>query len=523
MKDAHFYVYNIGHGVCTLLTGKKNDSTPYCGVFDCGTMAEHADCSLESIIWDMREKILNSGSRQIDYVVISHQDSDHWNLLERLLFKLNGITETKDGSIFRTKDSSWACKINTKDLYIISNNTYIKTTRSILNNYYYKVEATYKGATNILSSFELYIKIEKEYEELELFVELNRTYDLQIDDYYTKIDLNFPVSVDSIIQEVISNHLSDEQFLIPLYDIYHSFTTEARQNLFQELMGCEQIISIPIKRVIVGGDRISYQYEELKTLLSSMARYYGGDDSFLCEQCGAYITMNAEIGITGIQIENFPSIATVQFNNNNDAILRNLTSVVVQFNIDYQNVLLLPGDVTVHAFTGIANQIAEIPVNTLKLFLAPHHGSDHTNFADEEFEPLIYLFKIIQQLQSQCNLVISGYNERVVHPGERFTNEALRFLGNYQFVHLYAWASNLRSYMPAFTSIIDEWGEWPEMPQVDDRLCKRESSKRIFTTNLLKNNKYYVWCNGDIAGDSVPVSASTRNSTRKLPPDDSFL
>lgn len=531
MKDADFYVYNAGHGVCTLLTGTKYDNKPYCGVFDCGSKAPHEDCSFQTVISDMITKFTDSGSKWIDDVVISHQDTDHWEYFLDFFCKLNNIRYSFEKYAFRLNINNWACKSSGNDLHILMNNSYFKKTRKLSNGRYYTydADASYIDGTDLLSSFNLYI--EKEAEDYSIYwlnvIFSEHFLSVTCDGntlMETSVGEDYPLTVE-VLLDYVWGQIPDF-FIASLLNVKSSFLEQTRRDLIKELSNCATI-KYPIKRVIMGGDYITYRYDKLKTLLCSMANCYD-DGSFLWMQRGAYIIMD-EGGITDIMIEDFPDAATVEFNENDEAIMHNLTSVVVQFNIDNQNVLLLPGDVTAHAFTEIGNQIANIPCNSLKLFLAPHHGSDHTNFANVNFEPFIYLLRIIQQLHSQCNLVISGYNQQSIHPGKRFITEASKLMGNYYSIkHSYAWAYGLRVCRPSFLSFID-FEDMDLFSTPDPMLHICEDKKRIFTTNLLTNrDKYYNLYNGeiyssrDIEIETVPVDL-THNLRHRLPPDDSFI
>lgn len=102
MKELTLYVYKVGHGVFTLLHGTQDDDSPFNAVFDCGFqpfccgaqynngIALDINYLRANAIEHAAQIILQDGANdRLDYLVCSHQDQDHHNLIPELLGRLN--------------------------------------------------------------------------------------------------------------------------------------------------------------------------------------------------------------------------------------------------------------------------------------------------------------------------------------------------------------------------------------------------------------------------------------------------
>lgn len=524
MTDAHFYIYNVGHGVCTLLTGKKGNGDPYCGVFDCGTKAQHDLCDIKSVIEDMKEKIQGIGAHRIDDVVFSHQDEDHWNKFLWLFSSLNDVEKItlleKTILLGKKGEKVWKVENNSGGdvLFTIEDQLYIKERQT--NDYKYTAEVQYNE--NGLSTMRATI-IAKDEPELEFSYNRDTEYcislnlsgewgDLEMDGRIKKIDVN---NVTNSVLKCVSGK-NTHSALREIMSSFSKFTLKALNDDFNS----DNVIDIeyPINRVIMGGNEITLGYSIFKSFLWGVHKMFGGD-CFIWEKDGAYITLTEDS--VEIKSRDFPNQA-LRGTPSNLSILRNLTSVVVEFNIDEENVLLLPGDITVHALREIANIASSIPENSLKLFLAPHHGSDNSNLCFNshqvliDTQPLLELFDIIPACQKECNLVISGYNKRRPHPGVLFVELASTYFtnGGSETSHSYAHAVGL----VGFTF-------WLTTQEIEKRIESKirimpYHTKRIFTTNCLAaGEKYYDYYSGSVTGETIPLP----QRTRKLPPDNVFI
>lgn len=548
MTDAHFYVYNVGHGVCTLLTGKKDDgATPYCAVFDCGSKSLSPFCEKATIICDIKQKILHNAQGypvQIDDVVISHQDIDHWNMLLDLFLNLNSdeYIEYK-GSFFGGDGHAW--KLTSTGVYEITDETVeeevnVRQFRKRGYGFNSEYTGTVKYSGDDMLSVDIYMFVRKGLRPgwIELQIKyctdslfITSTENEGDGDEPCVSNAHFQVTVpsaDALIYEVLLPLYQGSSVIIRgiFYSLAQALSPDALGELVKELNSDTFIpISIPIKRIVMGGGKIERRYALLKDLLFYMTQYYGeNNDDFLWLESGSYIAMD---GNTMDKIERqFPEY-DIEIDGLGPTIIRNLTSAVVQFNITNNNILLLPGDVTQHGFVQISQVASElIPVESLKLFLAPHHGSDRTNFSYErrelaDWQPLYSLLDTLlgveTEEESACNLVVSGYNSHDLHPGELFIEIAEDYFSSDDaFEHCYACADEKNSSID-----VDEY--------IDSLVLVPGSTLRIFTTNALPLEDYnsysyiyFKYFDGDITLEPRGT-LTVPNLKRRLPPDDVFI
>ncbi|WP_314246895.1 hypothetical protein [Streptomyces sp. DSM 40907] len=100
-----------GQGMTTLVevydNGVEKDPADFLALVDCGGNKSHSERSLDYI----KSKVEARNPPHLDYVVISHQDSDHVKLLPLLGTKLKEIGKTTVGCVFvggaRWKPANW--------------------------------------------------------------------------------------------------------------------------------------------------------------------------------------------------------------------------------------------------------------------------------------------------------------------------------------------------------------------------------------------------------------------------------
>lgn len=516
MKDAHFYIYNVGHGVCTLLMGKRVNGTPYCAVFDCGTKSQNYFCGIGKVIEDMKIKI-QTHAKQIDLVVISHQDKDHWNNILDLFFSLNEIGQY---DIFGKKGKiAWKLFGHNNLCSIIKKRSrdYYKK-RYQAEGYLYSGSAICESGTMILYDFNVFIK-------LRTGSHANSTYRISLcqkkqyvlsigDDYEETIESEF-VDIDEVVRNCIIPYFEEnddlpDELLQALYDIGFSFSTDGLSEIYSYLDSEHFVdVKIPIRKVVMGGMKATAGYSRLIELMRDIPQLYDNYDEndSRWEPWGVYVYTRGYDVL--LQREKFPPL--LFYPQLDKATIRNTTSAVVVLELDNGDVLLLPGDATVHRFRGMFEWIESIKKGMLKLYLAPHHGSDRSNFfEDRNWQPLLIHFDMISRLHNKCNLVISAYNTHDLHPGFRFVDEAMYYFANdAKVLHTYAYAK-------------DTSGTLATLGKFKNRL-------RIFTTNCLPiyDEGYFDYSNGEVAIGDMPepdlICKSKRNPMRRLPPRDSFI
>lgn len=527
MTDARFYIYNVGHGVSTLLMGfKESDGSPYCGIFDCGSKGANYKCELGKVIDDMVGKIQAVRAEYIDDVVISHQDKDHWNMFLDLFFKLNGFEDYYDVAFGKYGELAWLLE-NDNILYTIWDGAFMRVCSA--REYKYTAALAFGDDITKVLNFEVSIYISKRRYEISILVcETEGYIDITIDEKRTRREIaggtviNVEYLVDRIIIPLIGRITFNLQ--LALDNLKLSFSNDNIELLYSKFYDHQNFkeITFPLRRVTSGGDMPGDRYETFLIFLQQLVKAYNNvetdDKHFIRKRYGAYISMTEDIDQTDSEDIMFPNCFTdLAPNKSNPAIIRNLSSVVLQFNIDVNNVLVLPGDVTAHAFERIASCIDyHIPGGALKLFLAPHHGSDHTNFLDVTKEPINQLIEAILENNRECSFVISGYNRNDDHPGQKFTEEVVSCLKDGSTPYHYAWAKN------GAPCIVD-CDESVDISRGKNKwLYIYNSNKRIYTTNLL-NREYYILEDDGIKKDVIIGTASASNAKRRIPVDDSFI
>lgn len=540
MKDAHFYIYNVGHGVCTLLTGKKGDGSPYCGVFDCGSKAAHGLCGLDPVIMDMKKKILAQKATEIDDVVISHQDYDHWEMILKLIYGLNNIgTGPNDNytDVFVGSFShAWMHTNHTNGtvrealLYSISDkNSYDLQGFSC----WYSYSAHLRHKKGELKSFSVYayptnIQDGGWSSAIEFTGILKNTYKFKLIVSGEKFNKNtyefsipweggFSIGFAELMKKIkiyIKDHKKkynlDFKKIGPLRSALNSMKDKFAEDTWDYLAkGIENCASItfPVKRFVLGGDLITAEYALLKTILLYMHYNYMSVKSYYeWMRYGAYMAIY-EYNISAKFERRFPFYES-------DEIVRNATSVIAEFRIKENDIILLPGDVTVHGFNEL---IENIPSENVNLFLAPHHGSDDTNFYSDLLEQL---FEGLIKNNGNCNLVISGYNRFNKHPGEQFTKLAVEKFGAGAIEHEVAYAECLTGDGPVTQDELRTTLSFFH----DEK--SEETKSRVFTTNCLpfSGNDYFDYRDGKITmGTITTTQNSMRCLLRRLPPDNSFI
>ena len=115
------------------------------------------------------------------------------------------------------------------------------------------------------------------------------------------------------------------------------------------------------------------------------------------------------------------------------AIVHNASSLIVEFDTSTEaksRRIIYPGDATVHVFSDLANALdgPEIFENTF--FMAPHHGSLHTNYCDGEQQPF---YQLLDKLTGEKTVklsacVISALGEVFGHPNKKFVYDMREYV-----------------------------------------------------------------------------------------------
>lgn len=430
MEHAHLYVYNVGHGVCTLLIGDKDDGTKYCGVFDCGTKAQNPGITSESVVEDMVAEINKIG--HIDDIVISHQDKDHHSMLWGLIKKLSGVEKNKFGKsgekVFVESNSD-----NWKKLCIYEKigKSYSFDEISRKGEVYFRGGVTFQEKSISYLWYALGTDIELFRLDMIMFARDSKEYKLICtfkaaqENVYNKVqEYITPDMVLIKLQEIINEDLLLQRLKCQILDKYNYLWGIKYDDVEKKVN--EPNIPTPqysINRIILGGEYGDYQYCYLKQLIEGIQ-----------DLCESYITGSGYIQISdrekGYHLRNMFSQITdpLKIELEKIPIKHNATSVVTQLMVDKGYSVLFPGDATYHTFDKLKKRL-ETP-GKVCMMIAPHHGSDNTNFVYSQDgkqmtnQPIESLLSSIKGY----TMIVSAYNGAgSAHPGEEFIKTALKY------------------------------------------------------------------------------------------------
>ena len=520
MKDAHFYVYNVGHGVCTLLTGTKDDGSEYCGVFDCGTKASNPACDRKVVYDHMIQKITNIG--HIDDVVFSHQDRDHHSMFLTLFFGVNNINESND---FGIQGRQMWKKMGKNTYYTFKKLKGEDHYEYVFHRYTKNLWVTREINWDITAKNVIIAKVglKKKNKNSELQTQCTAL-------IYSFLDLskyNLIFSYGSIMFNKSSNDLSElyDVFENDQYPVLQKVPRNLKLNTKKELeflmerisddtfknelsaqlySPCLQPLYIKINSILFGGGSTGMEYEFLQSLMNSIY-----DKRIKAYPNGAYLRMNefayvdkppllsSDLNIRGHKGK--PNIGTLE-------IMRNATSLVVQFVVDtsVKKSILLPGDVTVHKIASLNNKIKN-PKETW-VFLAPHHGSDNTNFKYTSggtmvgSQPIEDLLSLIFNIK--LNNVISAYHSINHHPGNFFFCKSMAKL----------FPKSVTLHKAVYYDATNR------------SMVSCNTNKAIFTTNCEAGNGFYLFSytkNSNIY--HIQTNYKEQKVERRIPSDKDFI
>lgn len=455
MENVHFYTYNVGHGVCTLLTGVKEDgSGMYCGIFDCGSKANNPIYDKSVILDDMEEKIREIG--HIDDIVISHQDIDHNKYLFDLICKINGIEVNNKYVLVGKKNEYILEKRKQEGTHFLT--FYIRDKKNSVQRAYVDVFYQY-GAHKIFIdwgdndlcffSVTIFYGSEHEYDRHTLVIEVplpSKYHPIGIYRFYVDKEENvvfFQAGDDdkleelyTILSEITGGSINCKRILKEVTDGICS--GETLQYLNSKIESDVHSINTKISNIVFGGGCREPRY----MALISFMEYIGKKNYINVFQAefGGYLELTYdtesnkenEKSIVQLSADGWHVDACIQTADN---VYRNATSVVTNFSVGSDESIsnmsiLLPGDVTVHKLDYLNLKIGKS--NKIDLFLAPHHGSDNSNFFWEDKKNRILLgetqplYTLLKEL-TYCNIVFSAYNDKDAHPGCLFMEKTLEY------------------------------------------------------------------------------------------------
>lgn len=468
MREMFLEVLNVGQGLCSVVSGIKHDGEPYCGIFDCGTLAYNPKYNKDAVLARIRELSSLSGQKVITDIVISHQDIDHWSLLLDILTEYFGMDAR--GRLYRK--NKFVCEITEGGTKLFTISTIMRVTAYF--------EGEFEDEKYIQK---LYYRLTEREEVISFgcegtFYEVNKRWDIKVYFFLNLFNRNAqPYIRSSLIctdnneteiakgEEVISsgilniygcrqaakqaledakqNLLYDEQrfgridylymcgHITSMYNLMDSHTYTF-SNIAKVVMSVPENEPVkPIQNIVWGGAEPSAKCRSMQRVMEIMETY-GLINRFDDYPNGGYVKFqDDQLSFTNKMISEdydakMQDIHEETMQNLN--IMRNATSVVTCMDFDNQVRFLFPGDITVHRFHLLVDAAGDETDYGLSIMTAPHHGSDVTNFclqSDSEPQPLQSLLSLFRNDWRRIFLV-SALSSKFGHPGTNFIQCALQ-------------------------------------------------------------------------------------------------
>jgi len=438
MNYSDLIIWNVGQGLFTMIQNRDNNSW---SIFDCGTLAENPKHPKNFIL----EKVtgLLSSADSIENILISHQDIDHWSMLESILsiyfnvenkcfFKRNKYLCQKmgnevvlihalgDGCIFVehkifekevTADARYTVKKEDEEIYKMVELSGSYTTECS-HLYLYLAQDILHGAVSD-GEWEA-PEFEELLEDLELASILNLLRDEEFWIRWLSYSEEMGIIYEGIEDDVsnLCNYMADE---LERYDEYAESLCSQRKEVENRPA---------IKRVIWGGANPEPSCKAMRQLISCLRDLDLIQSYIIWESGGLYIIDGAWPRFA-FEMSFLAYDRTLLDLNGRDTsaaeIKKNVTSLVTYLKGGSDWCCILPGDLTVHAFQRLTNCL-KIETKMQVLFVAPHHGSGDTNFCvvDDINHSLLgdLMDKIFQE--NLGSVVVSARARMFGHPSRDF-------------------------------------------------------------------------------------------------------
>lgn len=469
MREVLLNVLNVGQGLCSVVTGTKDNGEPYCGIFDCGTLAYNPVCSRQQTLAQIGNLICKTGQPVITDIVISHQDIDHWSMLMDIL---SGYFGMKKGWLYRKNKFVYTMAAGGARLFSFSLSRH---SHAYFEGWFEKEKSVQKLDYTIrederVSEFYYEGTFYEEGKQWEISVSDNAwlfNYDgkskLTVDlacrsdtgeviakvYYEIRIPLMeievYPELMNRILGYVVNNKIYfDENRFGRADKMYLRGHIRAACDLVQnDQHSFSDIYDIvtsvpdntpvkPIQNLVWGGAKPSSKCKLAQKIMSHMC-----DNGFIerfseYPDGGYFVFQEDEL----CDIESFDERydsdmedahgETMQQLN----IKRNATSVVTCMTFAHEGRFLFPGDLTVHRFEWLRDVVIDEEPYAVSVMTAPHHGSDVTNFCilhdNEHIQPLHLLLDLFQN-DTQRIFVVSALLSKFGHPGKDFMTYAVGY------------------------------------------------------------------------------------------------
>ena len=428
MGDLNIHTFNIGQGlfnfVCEQYTEGEEEKT-YCGIIDCGShIGTKGDFQgrIEEIAADMKSRY---GNAALDYVIISHQDEDHWNYLISFL-----------QSYYEFSFDQWNIRGEGKGLFRVWENKYCERCRQWGNRYFYRRVYIINQYFNFCNAFPKMMMTEHEGNIKYSFslgkaccvaVRATRDKYAQINVVETSVKAKYaenrwqyesPLRPDDIDKVSIAKFMYDNNILgrtaesaivTMLTELMKHLDINIAQILQNEGRSGKKIY---IKKMMTGGFDWGQDAEKIREIL----RLIGVLSNY---PCALFRVENRKWKF--VCDSGFYDIKKIKAN----AIRKNASSLMIFYtcsknDVDYS--AFFPGDATFHSFDRYINIIRKQEI-AIDYLVAPHHGSFNTNIVlDKTGEEVPYksqpLSKFVNVTEPQ-NVVFSARHDIFGHPNKR--------------------------------------------------------------------------------------------------------
>jgi len=446
MSFGDLVIWNVGQGLFTMAPNDAGGDRRNWSVFDCGTLAQNPLHSTDSILSEAADFLSDTDS--IDNIVISHQDDDHWSMLESLLSLYFGVS---DGCFF--KQNSFQCKRagNAVELIRVLEDGRI----SIKHKFFWENASLGIDYTIYKTEDDTYVVTYLQASYSKGYAYLSQSLE------GTKLKgsvSNAPIfekTLDAVDPVTVSNVLKDEQYreawenYIPPWERYMTLGADIAnlcENLAGDLesyedyvdevsAGGQEVNGRPaIRQVVWGGRNATAGCQAMRYLLQRMQEV-----RLITSYKEAASGNFYEVTGSGTNLTNYMNFSCYdknlldvkKKNITADEIEKNVTSVVTYLMSGNNWRCLLPGDLTVHAFHKLREVLHTYysrESNMSTLLVAPHHGSGNTNFC------LLPTGRVQQPLEALLDELFAGHKGSVVvsalisefgHPSRRFMDLAV--------------------------------------------------------------------------------------------------
>lgn len=495
MANCRVKIYNVGQGLFSLLLEEREDGV-FCALFDCGTSGRrNSELSKEALFTDAVGLIQQS--KGLDYIVISHQDRDHWSYLLDLMRAVYGEKIGEEGqwqirngslnyAVCNNSDSIEWCTKNDKGLLYSELNregsklSYVQDSKSVnyiaefyVNKFYYKITCKETGAD---SNITVFIRDQKR--------NIKKVFGNQgIDQIGAAVAETCNAGE---IGKVITGK-ARRTACSNLKKIY-KMSDKKVESLIKNAKVLDPQYGGKQMKIIMGGAEGGYSYQLLKQKMASFGSVTERD-SILLKMNIKGSTPISNLGIVADISKKAPWRA--------DAIRKNATSVVVCYKTQDGNYLLFPGDATVHVFGSLSKKLGDV---NCALMVAPHHGAYNTNYVlDADFNLSLTqpFWEMLDSIQPE-RVFISAYHTKHGHPCSQFVKDA-----EYYAVEV---DEHPIGYCTDRNSINFGWEV-------------KNSTKAVYTTETCGDLTWPVSGNTEVCR----AGNDTSRTQRKLPPDGCFI